>query len=328
MKKEKIEQALKLVGATNIQLHKRTGWVISRCPLGPWRHEGGESGPEVFGVKIETGDPSTHCFSCGWGGKLSDLTLTMRYLNKKDPRIQVKWSEVDALIEEAENDLELDFDSPDIEEMLFGKKAEPHYFPEWWLDSFPYWKEVAWAREYLAERNVPESVAEALDLRADTKEKRVCFPVRDFQGHLVGLHGRAVLEGVEPRYRMYLQAGKNNPINWLGESWVDLTKPIVVVEGPFDVASVYRVYRNVVSPLFANPSVEKLLRMGDGLEWVTFFDRGKGGDAGRKKVDKVLGSDHVLNHILPPEGIKDPGACDLDQLQELLSPFVKLDPEL
>lgn len=325
VKKEKIEQALKLIGATNIQPHKRTGWVISRCPLGPWRHEGGESGPEVFGVKIETGDPSTHCFSCGWGGKLSDLTLTMRYLNKKDPHIQVKWSEVDALIEEAEQSMEFDFDSPDIEEMLFGKKAKPHYFPEWWLDSFPDAWTIKKARSYLQERNVPWSVVKALDLRCDTKEERICFPVRDFKGNLVGLHGRAINEGVEPRYRMYTYAGKNNPIHWLGESWVDLTKPILVVEGPFDLASAYRVYRNVVSPLFANPSIEKLHRMADALEWITFFDRGKGGDAGRSRITRYLGDDHVLHHIVPPEGRKDPGECSVEEIAKKLEGISQLD---
>jgi hypothetical protein len=98
----------------------------------------------------------------------------------------------------------------------------------------------------------------------------------------------------------------------------------VVVEGPFDLASVFRVYRNVVSPLFVNPSIAKLLRMADALEWFTLFDRGVGGDAGRAKIDKVLSS-HMIHHLQPLPGVKDPGAMSVDHLVEVLGPHVALD---
>lgn len=328
MTPDKTVQFLKLLGAGNIQPHKRTGWVVSRCPLGPWRHEGGESGPEVFGVKLEPGDAQTNCFSCGWHGTMGDLVVTMRHLNKMNPAVSVKWGDALRMVEEAENEGEMSFDFPDVEEMLLGAKAQPHTFPEWWLDSFPLWHEAPFAADYLASRKVPASVADALDLRADTKERRVCFPVRDFGNRLMGLHGRAIDEGVDPRYRMYKQAKKNNPILWLGEHWVDRTKPIVVVEGPFDIASVYRVYRNVVSPLFVNPSIEKLMRMADALEWITIYDRGKGGDAGRAKVSKALARDHVIHHLEPPQGRKDPGECKVEEIGGLLEGLAPLDPLL
>jgi len=325
MKDSSIEKALRLLGVDNPQLHKRTGWVVSKCPLGPWRHDGGESSPEVFGVKKEPGDPLVKCFSCGFKGSFGDLVFQMRHLNKMNPQVEVPWGEVLQLVEEAEQSVELDLDSPDIEEMLFGTKEEPHYFPDWWLESFLPWNEISWARDYLAERNVPASIAAKFDLRADTKQRRVCFPVRDFNGALVGLHGRAIDKETEPRYRMYTFAGKNNPIFWLGEHWVDLSKPLVVVEGPFDLASVYRVYRNVASPLFADPNATKILRMADALEIITFFDHGTGGDTGRRKFEKVLGKDHVLTHIKPPEGFKDPGSMSPEQIAELLHGLVKLD---
>jgi hypothetical protein len=114
---------------------------------------------------------------------------------------------------------------------------------------------------------------------------------------------------------MYKQAGHKNPIAWLGESWVDLDKPIVVVEGPFDLTSVKRVYANVVSPLFANPSWDKIRRMSDALEWVTFLDRGAGGDAGRARITKALGKDHLIHHAHPPQGRKDPGECSAEEIK-------------
>ena len=47
--------------------------------------------------------------------------------------------------------------------------------------------------------------------------------------------------------------------------------------------------------------------MSDALEWITLFDRGAGGDAGRERVTKALGTDHVIHHLHPPKGRKDPG---------------------
>lgn len=325
MTPDQITSILKRLGVTNPQQHKRTGWVVSSCPLGPWRHDDGKSGPEVFGVKLEPGDPHTNCFSCGWKGSLGDLVFTMRHLNKKEPHLTVKWGDVLASIEEAQVAEEFMFDSPDVEEVLFGEKSKPHVFPEWWLDSFTPWSTAKLCRAYLAERGVSPEIADRLDLRWDSDQKRVCFPVRDFAGRLMGLHGRAIEPETQPRYRMYLQAKQNNPIIWLGENWIDLSLPIVVVEGPFDLASVMRVYRNVTSPLFASPSFDKLLRMADALEWITFFDRGTGGDTGRGRVDKLLTKDHVVHHLVPPKGRKDPGECSIEQLADLLSPIVPLD---
>ena len=148
--------------------------------------------------------------------------------------------------------------------------------------------DVGWARAYLKARHVSKALSALLDVRCDPSQRRICFPVRDFEGVMRGMHGRATDPEMEPRYRAYRHAGKMNPIVWLGEDWVDRNRPIVVVEGPFDLMSVKRVYANVVTPLFATPSYEKLMRMADALEWITFFDRGAGGDNGRARVDKAL----------------------------------------
>jgi hypothetical protein len=303
----------------------RGGWVVSQCPLGPWKHDGGASHDEAFGVKLEVGDSFCNCFSCGWHGNQSDLVLEMQALNKTHFQKKYPLGQALQLISQAEESMEYaGIEAPGIEELMAQGREDFHEFPQWWLDSFPSWADVPFAVEYLAQRGVPESVSHALDLRADTKERRICFPVRDFGGVLRGLHGRAVDKETEPRYRMYLQAKRNNPLIWLGESWVDLNRPILVVEGPFDLASVVRVYRNAVTPLFASPSLQKLKRMSDALEWVTLFDSGMGGDAGRKKVAKVL-TDHVVTNLTPPKGVKDPGDMTIEQLVQTLGPHLPLD---
>jgi hypothetical protein len=321
MKKDQAIQFLKHLGVTPPSDQSRSGWVISKCPLMHWRHEGGISSSPTFGIKCEHGDGFVNCYACDFHGKQSELVMEMRTHNKLNPQGVFAFGEALQLITDAENDLHLNLDGPGIEEVLFGDAGGFHEFPEWWLDSFAPALAVPFARQYLAERNVPEALTQALDLRADTSQKRVCFPIRDFQGLLMGLHGRSVEDGVDPRYRMYLQAGKNNPGIWYGEHWIDLTKPVVVVEGPFDVASVKRVYPNVASPLFSNPSEEKLRRMTDAFEWITLLDRGTGGDKGRQKISKVC-KNNLVTHLLPPPGVKDPGVMSVEQLRETLGSYV------
>ena len=111
---------------------------------------------------------------------------------------------------------------------------------------------------------------------------------------------------------------------WLGEDWLDLDKPVVVVEGPVDLAKVMAVYRNVASPLFANPNYSKICRVADAMEVITFLDRGTGGDSGREKFSKIL-KYSVVSHILPPGSYKDPGEMPVGELASVLGGVVPLD---
>jgi hypothetical protein len=324
--REQTVQFLALIKAHVPADQSRSGWVVARCPMAPWRHAGGQDKKPSFAIRLEPGDAFANCFSCSWHGKQSDLLLALRYANQKNPVDSYPFGQALQLIAQAEEEIDLALDSPDIGELLVeGQGGRCHEFPDDWLASFPRWHESDMARDYLELRGVGFEVANMLRLRFDPKQHRVCFPVRDFKGRLMGLHGRALDDTVDPRYRMYKHAGRNNPLIWLGEHWVDLTRPIVVVEGPFDVAAIYQVYRNVVSPLFASASAAKLLRMADAFEWITLFDRGTGGDHGRAKVTQVFqGHHHVVHHLLPVEG-KDAGEMSPDELAQVLTNYVKLD---
>src|SRR5262245_24055204 len=166
MNPEKTAKVLKLLKSTVPLNQQRAGWMVSSCPLAPWTHDGGTDKNPAFGVKKMDGVPFSHCFACGWNGSLGDLVLEMRQKNKLQPEIDVKWGDALTIIEEAEQQAELNLDSPDIEELLFGPKAKPHVFPDWWLSSFPAWKEIGFARDYLQERGITPEVADRLDIRA------------------------------------------------------------------------------------------------------------------------------------------------------------------
>jgi hypothetical protein len=312
------------LGSSIAPSQNRKGWFVAKCPLAPWSHDDGKDKNPSFACKDEPGDAGTNCFSCGWHGPMAKLVLRMQELNRADPQVEVKWGEALQLIIDAEDGIDLDLDYPDLETVLAQKKQDLHLFPDWWIDTFAPWNKLPWSCNYLHERRVSPALCDRLGLRIDTEQKRICFPVRDFQHRLVGLHGRCVHENVTPRYRMYSYAKQNNPIVWLGEDWVDVNRPILVVEGPFDLASCLRVYDNVVSPLFATPNAQKVRRMGDAIEWVTLFDRGGGGDAGRARISSVLGREYIVTHLQPPEHRKDPGVMSVPELQALLGDHLQL----
>lgn len=324
MKKQQIASLLKSLGAKP-KTEVRTGWVVSDCPLGPWKHSDGKSSSEVFGIKEESGIPRCNCFSCGFHGDAQDLVTEVQLRNKTKPSgVDYDFKEAMKLIAKADEEFELNLDVPDVEQMYFGD-AKPglQIFDDWWIESFPLAKDVEFARAYLLDRSIPEHVWEELEIRADPNQGRVCFPVYDFQKRRVGLHGRAVDDATEPRYRMYTYKKRNNPIVWYGEHWVDFSQPVVAVEGPFDVAAVKRVYKNVVSPLYSNPSIEKLKRMDPAFELITLLDRGTGGDVGREKFAWVFkDKTHLLHHAVPPEHRKDPGVMTDDELRDTLGKFI------
>lgn len=327
MDKNRIEKLLGTITQVTPN-QNRAGWVQAKCPLAPWKHSGGVDKNPSFAVQIsDDHDPLGNCFSCGFGGPMSKWISEVSTRNKFEPsgnayNFPQAWQH----LIEAEEEAPLIKDTMSYEEAMFQPAAELIEYPEWWVDTFSRAVDVPWARKYLAERGVTPLMALALDLRADHTEKRICFPIRDFEGVIRGFHGRATREGDTPRYRMYQFAGSNNPIVWHGEHWVDLNKPILVVEGPFDVASVMRVYRNVVSPLFANPSSEKILRMSDSPEWITLLDSGDGGDRGREKIAKTL-PDHPITDLIPEDG-EDPGSMSEDELRHALGPHLDLEKNL
>lgn len=304
------------------KLQQRSGWVVAQCPLGPWAHDGEDKNPS-FAVKI--GTEFANCFSCGFHGSLNELVETILSRNTNHPIQKYEIKKMKLILAEVLDDEMVDFDDPDIEQMiLHGAGKSFVEFPQWWLDSFTPASEIKWAIEYLVDdRGLSPKMIDQLEIKADIQRKRVCFPVRDWYGKLMGLHGRAINADIKPRYLAIGYNHQYNPLIWYGEHWVDTEKPVIVVEGPFDVASVKRVYDNVVSPLYANPAKDKLRRMADAPEWVTLLDYGKAGDAGRSKIDKYL-SDIIITHVKPPSKEKDAGAMTEDELRELLKDHVKL----
>lgn len=290
----------------------RSGWVTGACPLGPWRHRDG-SGRGSFGLKLASG--LCTCFSCHWHGVPFDLLHEMRHLERQRPsgrRLDFKGA-LAVLASESPAAAP----APSLDERTWGQREEV-VFPESWLAEF----EPAYAGDevhpYLAARRVPAHVAAALDLRFDPLRQRLCFPVRDHHGRLRGLHGRTVHEHVALRYLMYTRDGRCSPEVWLGESWADPERPLVVVESVFDLARVYEVWPNVVCPLTASLGPAKIARLSGVRTILPMFDRDAAGHRARDRLMRALPGVRFLPVELPYDGC-DPADLAAAEVRALLA---------
>ena len=302
------------------------GWLESHCALAPWRHAAGVDKHPSFGVKLSSGNPRARCWSCGFTGNLGELLVELRHAND----VAASGRDYDfatAVNLIAQADSEFTPIGGDIEYLkrLESPLTTNTVFPESWLDSFPKaYDDAGNIHPYLAKRGLTWEIARLLDLRCDTYRERVCFPIRDAAGALRGLHGRS-FAGVDPKYLVYLHKGESNPGVWYGEQWLDRTCMVVMTESVFDLASVRRVYDNVVSPLTANIKAARLKRMSGLVGLVTLFDRDPTGDRARAEIDRFY-KHTLVAHVIPPAPHKDGGDMPPEMLADLLGPHLALTP--
>lgn len=320
MEKDKVEVLISLLN-TKVSGY-RGDWVLAPCPYAPFKHETGKDAHPSFGVKISKTKKSFYkCFSCGMGGDLQDLVMDLGFELKKSPMKVYKLGEALQLVANEFEGLEYDSNIPEYGEQ---KKSSTFLeYPQFWLDTFPKISYPSVASKYLQSRHISKEMAFEFDLRYDPFQGRICFPFRDFKGRLAGIQGRAIDEGNPLRYYFYDYGGQKNMNVWLGEHHINFDKPLVLVEGPFDYASVYRVYQNVVASFSAGISKDKIRRIADATEIITFYDWGKGGDMARKRVHEVMKGTPITD-LVPIDEETDAGAMSLSVVKDYLKDHVTL----
>jgi DNA primase len=218
----------------------------------------------------------------------------------------------------AEDGRSIELPDGDYEADLFGGVDQDFIWPEEVVEAFePAWQEDL-VHPYLARRTMPARVAQNLDVRWDPFRHRVLFPCRDWDGSLRGLHGRSVLPNPDMPYFAYPYDGKLCPDIWTGEHRVDIEEPVVVAESVFDMARVFEVYENVITPRAASWSAKAMKRLAGIPYIVTLFDADTAGDHARKHMDGHRGT---VRHVRLPEGT-DAGDMASDEVWELLHPLL------
>ena len=171
------------------------------------------------------------------------------------------------------------------------------------------------ARDYVARRTAAE-VATALDWgwNLDTGDpedhlrQRLCFPVYDFTGPLVGYQGRAITDRILPRY---LTDFAKEPYWYHAREAVAAARQtgrIILVEGVFDVARLVALgVEDVVSPLgslVTSLQAQRLVQYCP-VDIFVAFDHDAAGDAGaRLAAQRFVHQANVWRVVLE---VHDPG---------------------
>jgi 5S rRNA maturation endonuclease (ribonuclease M5) len=298
-------------------------WVTAPCPMARWRHASGKDSHPSFGIRLG-GKPHYNCFACNKGGDLAGLLDELIHLSKNDPVPTMDIGEAYRVLEQDSKKGYIT--QPEWKMYETHEDSVPIAWPEWWLESFFRARDCPVARDYLIKRAVPQTLWDTFDIRYDTSRNAVCLPVRDRDSRLVGMRGRHLDPMKEPRYHDYDFNDVNNTSKvWYNEDRIVLTKPIVLVEGAFDLIRVYQCYRNVLSPLSAQMSISKIKKLLVFPQVFCLFDNDKAGQIAYEKVKMALGKRIAVRQLKLPEGVKDPGEAPISLLSDLLLKFKLLD---
>ncbi len=311
MQEKEIRQWIYLLGET-AQTETGVTWVHMTCPLAQWDHQSGKDSNPSHGVHVSHGESRLHCWSCNFSGTQMDLLLRLQREG-----VQLPYGKLISMINDAEENTPFGWEDGAYEDSL--NPAPDHVYPDFFLDITEPAYSDGQVHPYLAQRQVSYETAEVWDIRWDPFRQRVAVPVRDFEGRLRGLHGRAVNPAANLKYLAYPHEHKTNPHIFLGEHLVDAEQTIVLPESMFDLFRVYEVYKNVMTPLKAGMSKSMIARLENAQRILTMFDGDKAGELAREKLTEQLPKTVELMHCILPEG-KDAGDLTLEEVAQALAP--------
>ena len=290
-------------------------WIKVSCPLADVNHTSKSDKNPSAGFSInDKGNSAFHCFACGSRSMESILH-------------SFKWKKGVDLLEEYLSQ-EVSETTPDIsykEKVFIRKESVP--VPEHILNHF---EPIDAALPYLTKRGISLEVAKKYGLkycnRFITSEGRtwrnaVLTPIRDLDFKTYWLHFRSIdskvfWHGKPEHFNCDVSWGRDD--SFFGMEWLDLLKPVILVEGAFDVMRLNSLgVTNVIATHGGVSSKsEKLKRLIalNPVSIVSGFDADKAGQSFRHAVECLV---HKNIEVLDwgVVGCKDAG--DLKSRQDL-----------
>ena len=334
MKKDKVIKLLSILKAKNVL--PLESWVKCSCLFAKHTHKSGKDNNPSSGISFDTNLNMYNCYSCGTKMPISDALFELFRLNRQADIVDPNVITAMTFLDDMESEDYLHEDTP-FEEDAY--KKEFYDFGEGWLNGFSSVFNFPKAMDYLKNRKggaVPDRVIKELDLRYDQPKQLIGFPYREWDHNKVaGMRGRSIDPIINSddtkkndRHRDYKYPDKNNTsLVWYRANALDPSKPLVVVEGEFDSARVYQLYRNVTALLTANASPQKMLQLCQFTEGVYWFtDSDDPGQKSRVRAREFFEKNGVnFEDMIPPEGFKDPGEMPIKFLKYVLKEHLTLD---
>lgn len=312
-----LENLLELAKALSLSnVRTAAGNLVCSCPFAPYRHlkPDGSFGMDhkaSFGISInEDGESYSNCFSCNSSGDLLYLCLDLGEVRGEDYREleEFIWqNEGVGVLERAVNCPALSV--ADARKLARKKRASAVYSEN---DYAPFRGRVP---RYALERGLPLEVCKAWDLGDDPAEGRLLFPIRNFEGGLVGLKGRSY-RGHRNKYIPYLPFSQGS---WFfGEHMLrpESEDPrIVIVEGEIDVIKVWMAGYSCLGMMGGFPTRTHSKRLEAlGRPLVLMPDANETGERWAKSLgDRMKNVVNVFDVFLDSG---DPGERSPDEIRE------------
>lgn len=308
-----LEQCGSVIGDT------KRGWVHGSCPLAVFRHEGGVDKNPSFGVVYNSAEAHkpeghAHCFSCGYSGDVRDIASLL-----------YAWKHLTAEDLEAVMGLMEEVKTGSLPLSLSAHHADDPFPDVGWIESFPRVSSTySAAIDYLQSRGVDRKTWKHFDVRFDTQRYRVAFPLTDRAQRCRGMIGRTLISKPEgPRYFYYPYPGIGGHapkgFTWHNEHALDLAKPVLVVEGIFDLLKAWPIYKNTTAALSIGFRLPGMGWHTGVKRWISMFDVGEGGKRARVRLQELADKTGAkVWHLPPPPGRDDPGDATSEEIMAQL----------
>lgn len=326
--------------------HKDRGPQVSiACPLAVVNHGDSDDHNMSCSISIDAEGPSwAKCFSfnCNFKGSFARLIRSAiskrpnpeRYAYLLKYLVENEVDGLEAQIRQMENRVEGHVDDrsnlPAPEQGRAMPVHDRDVLVESTLDPFS-----GMVPKYAIDRGISVEAAKAWELGYDQKHERLVFPVRRWDGALVGLTGRivpsAAVRAEEEGYNVtkyHNYSGLNKQRYLYGTHLWEKGKPLVLVEGPIDCVRTWMALHeraNVGATMGQGFSMEhrRLVKAGWPKEVYIFGDNDAAGRAMSEKVFDRLHGAVICNLMLCPVVTRHAVDEDTDAAYEY---EVSLDP--
>lgn len=304
MRAEAIIELAGMLGWNKVRVGARAVSVI--CPISPWTHQkGADRHPSCSILIDESGKSGWRCHACGHHGTLNWLVTkwgllsrgpveaAFRLIEREEDGASAVLTRIDAKVERRW-----------AEPVAKPPADDPEVVPETEAQAFS--GEVP---RYALERGLSLDTCRAWQLGydrgfGDRPVARLVFPVRRADGKLVGLVGRAIYDGDQPKYLNYLGFPKSKFLYGLDK--VQGRERLVVVEGMLDVIRLWEHGLPAAGIIGAMPS-EAQAQLVCGFDRVYLaLDRDAAGEAGERWLVRRLDGRVPVFRVEFPAGKTDP----------------------
>lgn len=265
-----------------------------------------------------------YCFGCGAGGDIIEFAMRWSHRGFKD------------VVNEFAKQIGVraDYEPINLDPWLKGIREagkyellQPNFLSEKIVEEYSKHRHAVLREEGWLESTIQEfQIGFCVDIY-DELFNRITIPIRDAEGHLVGIAGRRTNEDQEKKYRFAFGVKKEQLLYGLDKSlpYIRESKQMVVVEGYKDLWRCWEAgVKNVVAIMgaIASPVQIRLIKRYCRDIIIALdddFDKKKNsGQDGAMKLANELKLLCRVRLVKYPEGKKDFGECNYDEIRHAI----------